>query len=616
VAVAHKGDRPGAASRAQRREERHAAGGSSSTGAGPGAGNAAGASGLLGSVEIASDQAEAFARKGKKGSGGGQKGSGGGQKGSGGGQKGKKEHKGKGKKTGDPPPEEEGSEGSGQEGASDEGSNGSQAKGKTDAPTASVAAAGAASFAQAAPVPEGGTGSASISSALPAAKAGLASGLGARHAKRPARAHRRRRPDSLAEGVAATGAVSVLSSLTSASSPAAGATVHSAGPRAKRTHASQSQPALVRTFTKIVGVVPTPVRILIGGLILLALLLGGRSLMSGVRARRLERQRRQLLADVGLLQAALLPEPPARLGPVATSAAYRPADGPGAGGDFYDVFALEGGEIAVVVGDVSGHGREALPHTALLRFTVRAYLEAGLSPREALQTAGGVLERQLAGSFATVIAATYNPRRRRLTYASAGHPPPVVLGEGEQRALASVTSCSAPPIGAGMRTGIRQTVLAVPGPARLCFHTDGVTEARIGGELFGAERLAEELRELPRDAGAAALLERVAERSDARPDDMAACLLRVHDGQGAPAIALEQLELDRELLAGTRVERFLFDWGVSAVQARALLREARERLRHADTVLLELVPSEDGRASARLVEQNLIRTAAFATAGA
>src|SRR5207253_2896303 len=80
-----------------------------------------------------------------------------------------------------------------------------------------------------------------------------------------------------------------------------------------------------------------------------------RSRLTAMRARRLEIQRTQLLEDVGLLQAALLPEPPPRLGPVETSAAYRPADGPGAGGDFYDIFALADGQLAVIVGDVAGH---------------------------------------------------------------------------------------------------------------------------------------------------------------------------------------------------------------------------------------------------------------------
>ena len=164
-----------------------------------------------------------------------------------------------------------------------------------------------------------------------------------------------------------------------------------------------------------------------------------------------------------MLQAALLPVLPARLGSVGTSVAYRPAAGPGAGGDFYDVFALEDGQMAVIVGDVSGHGREALPHTALVRFTLRAYLEAGLSPRNAMQTAGAVLEPQLGASFATAVAATYDPRERKLVYACAGHPPPVVLGS---RPVVPTIAGSAPPIGVGMRTGTRQTVVSVPGRRR------------------------------------------------------------------------------------------------------------------------------------------------------
>jgi hypothetical protein len=144
----------------------------------------------------------------------------------------------------------------------------------------------------------------------------------------------------------------------------------------------------VRTFTRIVGVVPEPVWILLGVLLALSLALAARSWLGALRARRLERQRAELLEDVGLLQAALLPLVPARLGPVDTSVAYRPADGPGAGGDFYDLFALGDGRLAVIVGDVSGHGRHALPHTALVRFTLRAYLEAGLSPRYSSVSSG------------------------------------------------------------------------------------------------------------------------------------------------------------------------------------------------------------------------------------
>ncbi len=604
-ATPRKGGAP-AAEHVQRREERREARRSSSSTSTSTAASGAGGKPAVttASGESSAGQAEAFARKQKKGSGGGQKG--------------KKEHKGK------KAPQEE--EGSGTEGSGSEGASGSSAKPKGELPAGDAAAqatAAAASFALPAVAAAAGTAPASVSSVPPAVKAGASGGVNAKNAAR--RAARHARKSSTATVTALASSSTLFATQSGVAAAASRPTKHVA---AKRSEQQSSQPALVKTFTKIVGVVPTPVRILIGALILLALMLGVRSLLSGVRTRRLVRQRGQLLEDVGLLQAALLPEPPARLGPVATSVAYRPADGPGAGGDFYDVFALEDGEIAVIVGDVSGHGREALPHTALLRFTVRAYLEAGLSPRKALQTAGNVLDRQLAGSFATVLAATYNPRARKLTYASAGHPPPVMLGEdraeaeapakGERaaRALEPVTSCSAPPIGAGMPTGTRQTVVSVAGPTRLCFHTDGVTEARIDEQLFGAERLAAVLADLHHDADASALLDRVTELSDARPDDMAACLLRVHDGQGSPAIALEQLELSRELLAGGRVERFLLDCGVELGEAESIVHDARQRLQRVDRVMLELVPDADRPPIISLIDDNVIRTAALATAGA
>ena len=148
----------------------------------------------------------------------------------------------------------------------------------------------------------------------------------------------------------------------------------------------------------------------------------------------------------------------------------------------------EDGQLAVIVGDVSGHGRQALPHTALVRFTLRAYLEAGLSPREALQTAGAVLERQLGGLFATVVARHLRAARAPAsTYACAGHPPPVVLGVAAGVAPPMpVTVAAAPPIGAGMRNGhASDRRLASPARAQICFYTDGVTEARVGPELFG-----------------------------------------------------------------------------------------------------------------------------------
>jgi hypothetical protein len=408
-------------------------------------------------------------------------------------------------------------------------------------------------------------------------------GKGARRAvSRRARRHRR--------GTGSGAATSRLPQAGSVAQKGTGAANRGArSPRGKRVaHHPQAVGQLepiVKTITKIVGVVPLAVRLLIGVLLALALALLVRSGLAGLRTRRLERHRAQLLQDVGLLQGALLPVSPARIGPVGTSVAYRPADGPAAGGDFYDVFALEGGLIGVIVGDVSGHGRQALPHTALLRFTMRAYLEAGLSPREVLRTAGTVLERQLGASFATVVVATYHPRERVLTYASAGHPPPIVAGSGA--AITTITVSASPPIGTGMQTGARQTVISLPGEARVCFHTDGITEARIGSDLFGAERLTRAVEGLEPGSGASALLDRVAQQTDARPDDMAACLLAIDGPEQPPRVLLEQLQVSSED-ARERSERFLEACGVDAAQAEQKTSAAYAMATQTGAALLEV----------------------------
>lgn len=364
---------------------------------------------------------------------------------------------------------------------------------------------------------------------------------------------------------------------------------HTRGARAGRA-ARRSSP-LSTTITRIVDVVPAPLRIVIALLVALSLLLALRSRLVALRAGRLERQRAELLADVGLLQATLLPAVPGRFVELGTSVAYRPADGPAAGGDFYDVFALDDGRLAIVLGDVSGHGRQALPYTALVRFTLRAYLEAGLSPRLALQTAGQVLERQLDEAFATVAVATYDPAARSLVYSCAGHPPPLVIGSSQP--LEALTLCAAPPVGAGLYTGTRQTTLALPGRARICLYTDGVTEARVAGELYGTERLAGAVAKLGPRSGAAALLDAVAGATDARPDDMAACLLEVPGGAAPPEVVGEVLELDRRALAGVRTQSFLLACGIQARDIPALLDSARAAAGSTGTVVLELRMTRD-----------------------
>lgn len=402
------------------------------------------------------------------------------------------------------------------------------------------------------------------------------------------KAAKRRRQSGRSRGAAAVAtspfAVSAPAGASSASQSAAPAHRKAGAKHATGPHGGESSP-LVTTVTRIIGVIPTSLWLLIAGLALAAVAFATTSRLAARRARRLDRQRRALLEDVGLLQAALLPELPRRLGPVTTTAAYRPASGPGAGGDFYDVFALEEGKIAVIVGDVSGHGRDALPHTTLLRYTLRAYLEAGLSPREALQAAAPALERQLGGSFATVVLAGFDPRERLLTYACAGHPHPLLTGMAHD---APIIACSAPPIGAGRPTGTRQTVVKVPGAAVACFYTDGVIEARTGGELYGQGRLADALDRLGAEPTAASLLDSVSEGTDKRPDDMAACLLGISGGEARPEIVSEQIQLDGREAGRNRTRRFLLAAGVPERRIDEVLDSARAIAADHGNALLEL----------------------------
>jgi hypothetical protein len=300
----------------------------------------------------------------------------------------------------------------------------------------------------------------------------------------------------------------------------------------------------------------------------LGLLLGGAAAVQTVRRRRLDRIREGLAADVGVLQSALLPELPARIGGSGLSAAYRPADGLAAGGDFFDAFAIPGGRTAIIVGDVAGHGREVVPLTAAVRYGLRAYLEAGLAPRAVLQVAGSVLAAQLGGRHVTVIAAVHDPLAGTLTWSCAGHWPPLLAGVPGRE----ITAASSPPLGSGMPTGRRQTTVAMPPGTAACFFTDGLTDVAVEDGRLGLSRLRDEVDELGPSLSATALLDRVVAVSAAQPDDMAACVLTALEaGATATSLRVEELEVDAEGVAGPRVERFLRACGADAVEtARAL----------------------------------------------
>jgi serine phosphatase RsbU (regulator of sigma subunit) len=440
---------------------------------------------------------------------------------------------------------------------------------------------------------------------------GQAKKSSARAGRRAARAHAAARRRAVAvsgrtiarrrAAAAARPARRVATSAAAATAAAAGGAVAAAGGDGERSQGRsergaqqkvrtpsprESLPQPFRVVRDVVEVVPTPLRILVAGLVALAILLAGAAGLTLLRNRRLARQQRELLGRVGLLQAALLPEVPAMVGALAASVAYRPAEGPGAGGDFYDVLPLAAGQTAIVIGDVSGHGRDALARTALARYTLRAYVEAGMEPGESLQIAGSVLAGKLEGDFITALIAVHDAGAGTLTYASAGHPPPIVVSSEQFK---PVLAAGAPPLGVGAATGQRQTTLPFPRGSVACFYTDGLSEARMAsGRLVGAAGLERIMRTLGPDATAEQVIDGVTTTSRRIADDAAAVVISAEDGSAIVRSRVERLELSRAELRGPLMRRFLDACGVSPHAVRAAERTAREMAREAGGAIVEV----------------------------
>jgi PAS domain S-box-containing protein len=163
------------------------------------------------------------------------------------------------------------------------------------------------------------------------------------------------------------------------------------------------------------------------------------------------------------------------------------------GGDFYDLFPLDGGRAAFIVGDVSGKGLTAATHTAEVKYALRAFLRESPSPAEALCRVNRFLcgsqslENRSFGTFVVLAVAVIDPATGQTQIAAAGAEPPLLLRADKRVDLADV---------AGLPLGIEpgghyseHTVYLAPGET-LLLCTDGLTEARHGDLMLGNEGLA------------------------------------------------------------------------------------------------------------------------------
>lgn len=206
----------------------------------------------------------------------------------------------------------------------------------------------------------------------------------------------------------------------------------------------------------------------------------------------LERERR----INALLQRSLLPSIPAELAGICTSFVYRPASSEyGIGGDFIDAFPLEGNRVALVIGDVAGHGLEAAAHTSLLRSLLRAYALVGGSPATVINRVNhAILGQFQPETFVTLFFAVLSPTDGRLDYASAGHEPPVIYRPVDDDLVILSPTGAVAGFDADFLCEDRSTFLGSGDVIVLL--TDGLVEARsaITHEMLGVDAFYECVR--------------------------------------------------------------------------------------------------------------------------
>ena len=157
------------------------------------------------------------------------------------------------------------------------------------------------------------------------------------------------------------------------------------------------------------------------------------------------------------------------------------------GGDFYDVFELPGHRVAVTIGDVSGKGLGAAQLTSLVRDGIRAYALERPEPAWVLDRANQLLCRSVElGMFATIFLAILDPQRDRLAYSAGGHPPAILFNAEKAEFLDEARS---PLVGGFPKAEYIQREITFERDDRLLLYTDGLTEARCDGVLFGSDRL-------------------------------------------------------------------------------------------------------------------------------
>ncbi|MGH2807593.1 MAG: GAF domain-containing SpoIIE family protein phosphatase, partial [Actinomycetota bacterium] len=233
--------------------------------------------------------------------------------------------------------------------------------------------------------------------------------------------------------------------------------------------------------------------------------LAGQSAMALENAQRFERQQ----SVARRLQEGLLATDMPTLPDYSFGAVYEPAGGDEEiGGDFYDVFDLPDGRIAIAVGDVSGKGAEAAAQTAMAKYMLRAFATRNSAPSSALFHLNNSLYKSFGeDKFLSLTYGVLDPVTNRMVIGRGGHPAPLVY-----RYATGTVDAIEPPgslLGCFEDENYDQATVDLSSGDVFVAYTDGIVEAREGPRLYGRWRLEKALAHYASSFGVDALARRL-----------------------------------------------------------------------------------------------------------
>ncbi len=275
------------------------------------------------------------------------------------------------------------------------------------------------------------------------------------------------------------------------------------------------------------------------------------------RARVEAASRERLIADE--LQRSLLPTDLGSPPGLQVAVHYRAGvEGTQVGGDWYDVIPLGGARTGLVIGDVMGRGVQAAAVMGQLRTAIRAYAQLDLGPARVLSLLDRLVEGMPDDHIVTCVYAVYDDTAQSLTYANAGHPPPILVLDGQNTLLEEQTTA---PLGTG-EVDVTDSTVTVGAGALLALYTDGLVESRTADIDTGIANL-QALLDTASHPTADLISQpyRIAESlrpgGIAEDDDIALLLVRVGHGGTSGGLVERDLELAAEHQSAGAARRFV-----------------------------------------------------------